>query len=303
MFLCYIDESGTSDVPGTSSHFILAGLSLPIAFWKQADRDLSLVLAKYGLENEEFHTGWILRRYLEQSKIPDFENLDWKARRFAVEQYRNRELLRLQGIGNSRAYKQAKKNYRNTSAYIHLTQAERLAAARDAADTVAAWGHARLFAECIDKIHFDPNRTKLTIDEQAFEQVVSRFHHYLSNVAGEANEQGERIISGYGVLIHDNNPSVAKKHTDLMRRFHASGTLWTTIDQIIETPLFVDSSLTRMVQIADLCAYSLRRYCENGDVDLFRRVFARADRLGGRTVGVRHFAGKSCACEICRAHG
>ena len=30
MYLCYIDESGTSDIPGNTSHFILAGLSLPI---------------------------------------------------------------------------------------------------------------------------------------------------------------------------------------------------------------------------------------------------------------------------------
>jgi hypothetical protein len=302
MYLCYIDESGTSDVPGTSSHFILAGLSLPIAFWKQADRDISLTLSKYGLENDELHTGWLLRRYLEQSKIPDFEKLDWRSRRAGVDRFRIGELLRLQATGNARAYKQAKKNYRHTAPYIQSSHSERWSVARDVADLVAGWGHARLFAECIDKIHFDPVRTKLTIDEQAFEQVVSRFQHYLSNVASNTTDEGDRVTTGYGLLIHDNNDTVAKKHTALMRRFHASGTLWTTIDQIIETPLFVDSSLTRMVQIADLCSYSLRRFCENGDTELFRRIFERADRLGGRTVGVRHFAGKTCQCEICRSH-
>jgi hypothetical protein len=88
-----------------------------------------------------------------------------------------------------------------------------------------------------------------------------------------------------------------------MRQFHRSGTLWTTIDNIIETPLFVDSSLTRLVQLADLCAVALRRYCENNNhVDLLRRIFPRADRFGGRTVGVRHFAGLTCRCEICQSH-
>ncbi len=29
MFLCYIDESGTSNIPGNTSHFILAGLAIP----------------------------------------------------------------------------------------------------------------------------------------------------------------------------------------------------------------------------------------------------------------------------------
>lgn len=60
-----------------------------------------------------------------------------------------------------------------------------------------------------------------------------------------------------GLLIHDNNETVAKKHTKLMAKFHHKGTLWTKIDNIVETPLFVDSQLTSMVQIADLCSYSL----------------------------------------------
>lgn len=300
MYLCYIDESGTSEIPGNTSHFILAGLSLPISYWRNADREISLVLGRYGLENEEFHTAWIMRKYLEQAKIPDFNHLDWSARRSAVQQYRTRELLRLQGVGKA-PYRQAKKNFEQTKAYIHLTHSERVAAVKDVADTVSAWGYARLFAECIDKVHFDPSRTRLSVDEQAFEQVVSRFQQYLSHTATTVTPDST-TLRDYGVLIHDNNESVATKHTHLMRQFHQSGTLWTTIDNIIETPLFVDSRLTRMVQMADLCAYALRRYCENQESDLFRRIFLRADRFGGRAVGVRHFAGLSCQCEICEAH-
>ena len=103
--------------------------------------------------------------------------------------------------------------------------------------------------------------------------------------------------------MHDNNPTVARKHTELMRNFHAQGTLWTRIERIIETPLFVDSKLTRMVQIADLCSYALRRYVENNrEADLFRPVFSRADRIRNTAVGVRHYTAPACACEICQAH-
>jgi hypothetical protein len=209
--------------------------------------------------------------------------------------------LRLQKVGSG-PYRQAKKNYQHTQPYIHLTYDERRAAVKAVADAISGWGNARLFAECVDKTHFDPSRTKLTVGEQAFEQVVSRFQHYLSHVAGTVTGAGSATITDYGLLIHDNNEAVAKKHTDLMRHFHKSGTLWTTIDHIIETPLFVDSRLTRMVQIADLCAYALRRYCENQERELFDPIFARADRFGGRAVGVRHFAGLSCKCLICEAH-
>jgi hypothetical protein len=97
-------------------------------------------------------------------------------------------------------------------------------------------------------------------------------------------------------------PPLQKKHTELMRHFHQQGTLWGQINGIIETPLFVDSRLTRMVQIADLCAYALRRFVENGEMNLFKRIFARADRVGSRTVGVRHFTGLGCGCPICGAH-
>jgi len=34
MNLCYMDESGTPDIPGNSSHFILVGFSIPITYWK-----------------------------------------------------------------------------------------------------------------------------------------------------------------------------------------------------------------------------------------------------------------------------
>jgi hypothetical protein len=301
MYLCYIDESGTSEIPGNTSHFVLAGLSLPISFWRNADREISTVLGRYGLENEELHTAWVLRKYLEQSKIPNFDQMDWATRRSAVQQYRTRELLRLQKIGGG-PYRQAQKNYEQTKAYVHLTHGERVSVVRDVADVVGGWGYARLFAECIDKVHFDPARTKLSVDEQAFEQVVSRFQQYLSHTATTITPDSATLIRDYGVLIHDNNESVAKKHTQLMRQFHKSGTLWTTIDNIIETPLFVDSSLTRMVQMADLCAVALRRYCENNETVLFRLIFQRADRFGGRAVGVRHFAGLTCQCEICEAH-
>ncbi len=86
-----------------------------------------------------------------------------------------------------------------------------------------------------------------------------------------------------------------------MIRFHDAGTLWTKVKNIIETPLFVDSKLTAMVQIADLCSYALRRYLENDETNLFNNIYSRADRKDGRVVGVRHFSEKNCSCLICKS--
>lgn len=296
MYLCYIDESGVSSIPGNTSHFVLAGISIPVLLWSKADGAITAALKKYGLEHEELHTAWLLRPYPEQIKVPDFEKLNWKDRRSAVEQERTKELLRLQKAGKSKPYQQAKKNYKHSQPYIHLTMAERRMLVNDIAKMVAKWDYAKLFAECIDKTHFDPSKTKQTVDEQAFEQVISRFEQYLVNTSPKAGPKH------HGLIVHDNNQTIAHKHTTLMRHYQREGTFFTDIKRIVETPLFVDSSLTRMVQVADLCCYALRRYLENKETGLFEHVFIRADRVGKRVLGVRHFSDPTCSCIICESH-
>lgn len=290
MHLCYIDESGTPDIPGNTSHYILVGLSIPDEYWKSHHDQLERIKYRFGLQEAEIHTAWMLRPYVEQASIPNFESMSWAQRRSQTTRARTAEILRLQRENRKRV-KQTRKNYRNTEAYIHLTLDERRQAVTELAELISSWGWARLFAECVDKLHFDPTLTNTTVHEQAFEQVVSRFEQFLQNTQG-----------GYGLLIHDNNETVARRHTDLMKTFLQKGTLWTQIENVIETPMFVDSQLTNMVQLADLCAYAIRRYLENGETDLFDLVFTRADRIGAASVGIRHFTAAGCHCRICATH-
>lgn len=289
-----MDESGVSQIPGNSSHFILAGISVPIWHWKACERQIQTIKQRYSLEDAELHTAWLLRDYREQREIKNFASLSHSQRRTEATRSRNATLLRLQQQGPAKVYRQAKKNFAQTDAYVHLTRDERRRFVREVARRVGSWGDVRLFAECLDKLHFDPERHDYTVDEVAFDQVVSRFEQFLRITAN--NQQN------FGLLIHDNNETVAKKHTDLMRSFYRHGTLWTEVDHIIETPLFVDSELTGMVQIADLCAYALRRYLEFDETTLFDPLFRRADRRDDVVVGVRHFANQPCSCKICVAH-
>lgn len=295
MFLCYVDESGTPDIPGNTSHFVLAGLAIPVGHWRDCDSAVAAIKARYGLENAEAHVGWMLRPYKEQDQISGFDGMAYAQRRATVTSQRAAEIYRLQKATNSKLYKQVKKNYKQTEAYTHLTRAERTAFIQELAVCISGWTYARLFADCIDKPHFAAINRGKTTDEEAFEQIVSRFERYLQNIGG-----GNGIRRG--LLIHDNNQTVARRHTELMRRFHDRGTLWTGIRSLIETPLFVDSHLTCMIQIADLCGYALRRYVENGETALFDLVFQRADRIGGTVVGVRHFTKMDCTCRICSTH-
>jgi hypothetical protein len=306
MYLCYIDESGTPDIPGNTSHFILAGLAVPIWHWTTCDKEVYFIKRKYGLEKAEIHVAWMMRQYPEQDDISDFNLLDYAQRRSQVNNLRVAKQLALQKKGFSKAYQRNKKFYRQTDDYIHLTHTERTNCIKEIAHKIGNWGFARLFAEAIDKTHFDPSRAPAAVDVQAFEQVVSRFEQYLQNISkGQKSDlEVDAALEPhpiFGLLIHDNNQTIAKKHTQIMKGFHFKGTLWTAIEHIIETPLFVDSALTSMVQMSDLCAYALRRYLENGEEELFDEVFKRADRKGTITVGVRHFTG-TCSCKICDSH-
>jgi hypothetical protein len=296
MYLCYIDESGTSNIPGNTSHYVLAALSIPVWHWRDSEKEIYSIKQKYSLQNAEIHSGWLTRKYIEQNKILNFSKLDFSQRRYEVEKYRKTELLNLQKSHKQNLYRQTKKNYKHTEDYIHLTYEERIAFLEDVARIIGNWGFARLFAECVDKIHFDPKRAKQSADKQAFEQVVSRFEQFLKAI------QVFQQPKTYGLLVHDNNETVAKRHTELMKTFHSKGTLFTQVDYIIETPLFVSSELTSMVQLADICAYALRRYLENKEERLFDHIFKRADRKEDIVVGIRHFTNISCSCKICASH-
>ncbi len=292
MYFCYIDESGTPEIPGNTSHYILCGIAIPIDAWKKCEKQILSIKKKYGLSGAEIHTAWILRKYLEQTRIASFDNLSYSERRVAVLQERSAEIYRLQHSNNRNLYKQCKKNYHETEAYIHLTYDERVSFIRELADKIGGWKYARIFAECIDKTYFNPIG-KLSVDEMALEQIVSRFEQYMQIC-------DPHPISIYGALIHDNNITVAKRHTELMQQFHRRGTLWTSIRHIIETPLFVNSELTNMVQIADLCAYILRRYFECNEIDLLNRINKRFDKHNGKLVGIRHYSREDCPCVICK---
>jgi hypothetical protein len=57
----------------------------------------------------------------------------------------------------------------------------------EVADLIGSWDRARLFSEAIDKTHFNYSTSQRSIDEQAFEQVVSRFEQYMVKATGNDN--------------------------------------------------------------------------------------------------------------------
>lgn len=294
MRICYLDESGTPELTGGTSHFILLGLSIQGETWKSKDNEITVIKRRFGLERAEIHSGWLTRRYLEQERIQDFEALGVADRRAAVQQAREMMLLKKAALHGPKSVEEDRKNFRKTAPYIHLTLAERRELLLQITETVGRWDDCRLFAECTDKRSFGGQPPSTPPYEEAFTQVVTRFHRFLET----------QVSPEHGLLVQDHNESVARRLTELMRVFHERGTRWTDqIRLLVETPLFVDSQLTSMVQVADVCAYATRRFCEKGETELFDRIFPKFHSVGTRVVGVRHYTGRQrCACRICSVH-
>jgi hypothetical protein len=273
-------------------------MAIPSETWLKKDREITKLKKKYSLEDVEIHTGWMLRRYLEQEHIANFEKLNSEDRIKGVLKERQKFLAVWAVNKSSKQLKEKKKNFKETLPYIHLTLEERRKFLSELADIIGSWSDCRLFGEVIKKSNFDITKSSTgDLYETAFHQVVTRFETFLT-----IKSKVEKNIH-LGLLISDNNESVNRKLTSIMRKFHAEGTLWRDIKNIVETPLFVDSKLTSMIQIVDLASYATRRYCEKGEAELFNRIYPRFDRKDGRVVGLRHYTSNTgCSCQICANH-
>lgn len=291
MYIAYLDESGVPENANTS-HFVLLGLAIRAEAWRGKDVSITDLKVRHRLGTAELHAGWMARRFSEQERIAGFDQMGETDRRAAVVKERRID-MRAAAARSRKAAMDLAKNHRKTEPYIHLTRAERMDALRDMADRIGTWDDAFIFADAQYKAASYPRITPEKIFDFAFMQVVTRFNTFLVN-AGD-----------FGMLVQDRNDTSADRLTYLMRSFHRDGTEWADeIKQIVETPLFVESALTSMVQLADICSYATRRFFENQETDLFDRIYPRFQRWNQKLVGLRHFTGKDhpCDCRVCIDH-
>jgi len=147
-----------------------------------------------------------------------------------------------------------------------------------------------LFAAAIHKAAISPEDPM----EYAFEQICNRFDRFLGRLHKQNNTQR-------GLIILDKS-AYETSLQGLARNFRTIGHKWGKLYNLTDVPLFVDSKATRMIQYADMVAYAVRRYYENGDAAFFDLISSRFDSEGGVTHGLVHFVpnGASCACHACR---
>jgi Protein of unknown function (DUF3800) len=125
---------------------------------------------------------------------------------------------------------------------------QRILALREALGFVGSSNLIHLFGAAVHKAAFSPQDPM----ELAFEQVCSRFDQFLTRLHKAKNTQR-------GLIILDDSTYETSLQR-LAREFRIEGHRWGQLRNLTEVPLFADSRATRMIQLADLVAYAVRRY-------------------------------------------
>lgn len=161
------------------------------------------------------------------------------------------------------------------SEWKHFQKEDRIQAIKDCLSIIAkSQGKIRLFAAVIERGSTggdDPI-------EYCFEQVASRFDKFLRRLHVQGNSQR-------GIAIFDKS-STEKSIQNLARTFKHDGHSFGKITNFSEVPLFLDSKASRLIQLADLVAFSIYRHHQAGDSQFYDIIKNCFDSYAGTIHGL-----------------
>jgi hypothetical protein len=114
--------------------------------------------------------------------------------------------------------------------------------------------------------------------ELAFEQMASRFDLLLMRMHRNGDTQR-------GIIIFDKS-TYESTIQNLATDFRTIGHSWGVVRNLAEVPLFLDSRASRLIQLADLIAYSAFKKYEKSDPQFFSIIENRLDSEGGIVHGL-----------------
>ena len=142
---------------------------------------------------------------------------------------------------------------------------ERLNAIKEALRISVARRHhstgIRLFAAVIKKSALTGQDPVI----HAFEQLTNRFDLFLKRCYHKYND------SQRGIMLFDKSSTEQRIQT-LAREFKYEGHSWGKTSNFAEVPVFLDSKASRLIQLADLVAYSIFRKYESNDSSFFDEI-------------------------------
>jgi hypothetical protein len=118
------------------------------------------------------------------------------------------------------------------------------------------------------------------VSENLFTQITSRFDKFLKRKFTKHNEPAR------GIAIFD-KMKLEQQFQVWSRIYQKTGNRWgETLDNFSEVPLFLDSNMSRSIQIADIVAYSIFRKYEHNDDTYFSVIENCFDKDGKNEHGL-----------------
>ncbi len=144
-------------------------------------------------------------------------------------------------------------------------------------------------------VHVSYPSTSEQVLDDAFEDICQRFNTFLVR----------QFNLGYpskGLLVLDRSGR-ERRYRALLSRFRTQGTKYGYLGNVVDIPYFADSHHTRMLQLADFCAYAVFLHYEHRDSDHFQTILPRFDRRSPRSGpdGLKHLIDMriGCRCVAC----
>ena len=130
--------------------------------------------------------------------------------------------------------------------------------------------HYRIFASVVNKRSISPSDPV----HSTFQQLVTRFDHFLTREHTYFNNTHR------GLIVFDKTSKEGPIQS-LARDFKVDGHDWGRLRNMAEVPAFIDSKATRLIQLADLVAYSIFRRYERHDNQFYKIIERSFDFYGG----------------------
>lgn len=133
----------------------------------------------------------------------------------------------------------------------------------------------RIFAVAVRKAHSPKDPVEFCV-----EQLCNRFDRYLRRLYLQGDTQR-------GLILFDKHAS-ERAIQNLARDFRSVGHTWGVVTNLADVPVFLDSKASRLIQLADLVAYSVFRKFERGDPRFYDIISHRFDSEQGVVHGLVH---------------
>lgn len=141
-----------------------------------------------------------------------------------------------------------------------------------------------------------PDYPSISPIQKTCEELAGHFDAYLYGLENSGDDnQPQR-----GLMIFDKSRH-EKTVQALMAEYRGTGASFGRVKHLAEVPLFTDSKITRMLQLADFIAYAIYRRYESGDTRLLDGILPRFCESAGILHGLKHLNSnyRDCYCPAC----